>query len=212
MKPKRIAIFVLAVSMLIPTAMAAPAHAGPGEPDAAACTVSGAVNITPGVNVVPQYQNFIFNTISITCTGPGDEAGVWTVSAAGGSIHPENCAAGVGEGNFTGGTGDGNVTGGHFYYQRTGAVVIVEGQITTTGDPNTPGSSNHVFSAVLIFYPGTNPAPGLPNETCGVKPDTVRHAFLTGAAIIADATTPNLPTIGRLASCPPLPAEMCKTA
>jgi hypothetical protein len=200
--------------MLFPALAVTPAQAAEVPPDAAACTVNGAVAIAPGVNVVPQYQNFIFNTIAINCVGAGDEAGAWNVSAAGGSILPENCAAGVGEGNFTGGTGpDGAVTGGHFYYARVGVVVVAVGAITTNGDPVfAPGWSNHAFATVLVFWPGTLPPPNLPNQTCGVKPSTVTAAQLTGAATVVDADVPPLPTLGRLVGCPPLPAEMCKTA
>lgn len=155
-------------------ATAAPALAATPDLDAAACVASGLVTHTPiGPVPAPATFNVALET-DCEVAGSGDDGGVWYVSAtAGGSL--DSCAAGAGFGTITGGSSphDGTVTGGSLTYARVGLLILVEGQVQTSGD-----TEAHTFTADLAYLPN---GLGCPDSGGGTLSGTAQ--FVDGVTI-----------------------------
>ncbi|MDT7538097.1 MAG: hypothetical protein QOI82_1682 [Actinomycetota bacterium] len=150
--------------------------AGPASAaQAVACTVDGAVAISPGVAAQGTGPNhFSFTQASLSCTGaPGSTlAGNYTNVAASGNTKGiatafEDCAQGQSDGaaSISADGPNGHATG-TFSFTRTGTVVKVDGTLSD-------GTNNATFHATLQFTP---------DQVCGVAP--VTSASIRGGAVI----------------------------
>jgi hypothetical protein len=147
--------------------------------DTVACTVDGAVSITPGVEPVGTHTNtFAFSQATLTCNGgPGnDDAGVYSNVSASGKTKGiattyEDCAQGQSDGAATiTASGPDGAASGTFTFTRTGTLVKVDGSFTS-------GGHAHDFKATLQFTPTTG--------NCATG--NVVAASITGTAVITEA-------------------------
>ncbi|MCW2572920.1 MAG: hypothetical protein JWO88_2978 [Frankiales bacterium] len=177
---KKLAVSLASVaSMFLFTGTTLGIGAAQASNDTVACTVNGAVNISPGVEGTGTHANhFAFSQATLSCSGgPGnDDAGNYTNVSASGNTKGiattyEDCAQGQSDGDATiTASGPEGAASGTFTFTRTGTVVKVDGSFTA-------GGHAHTFKATLQFTPTTG--------TCGVTPVTA--ASITGTAVITEA-------------------------
>lgn len=140
--------------------------------DSANCTASGSISTSEGP--VPQTVSFS-GSMTLRCTGLGDEAGTWSLSMSG-QMSPGFCAGGQGLADVAGNGPDGSVSAGASLTQSATTL-----HVTATMFSNDQSVSNDELSADLVIT-WSSGVPCASTDTTGT---------ITGTATITDTPAPD---------------------
>ena len=158
---KRILWLAPAIAMVVVFAVAVPSAQAAALPHGATCELTGGATFTPGLTAKPNKAvKYTFNGQLTGCHEGTVSAKPPTTGTTSGPISASSLSTPTGlacEGGVSKATGSGNSGYGTFNFKITavgaGAIVLVEGSVTSSADPNIKKGDQ--AAAALVFQTTT---------------------------------------------------------